>query len=384
MYFCSMDQIADKQYCQSCGMPLRFDIEEYLGTNADHSRSDEYCYYCLKDGEYIVDISMGEMVDIWVKYTDKYNWYSGTNYTPQELKVLLNKRLPTLKRWCQKENTQCVHHAAINRVRTYINQNLFCDLTPEQLAEMVNLSFYHFRRVFKSITGENVGTYIQRLRLEYIAHLLIATIQSIEKIREQTNYQTKFSLAKAFKKHFGLSMSDYRAKYQSVGNQFVSDSLPEPEIKRINTQRAVCLEVGDTFYSKRAYTSIWKELVSYKKKYLKFDIKNRYISISLDNPIVTPKEQCRFYIGIMPVEEISHRGKFSIQEVPGGTYAVFKYKGNYADLPYFYKTIYEEWFPKSGYYQKQPLIFEVYCNTPNETALDELLTEIYIPIDNQK
>lgn len=51
-------------------MPLRFDVEEYLGTNADHSCSDEYCYYCLKDGNYTVDISMNEMVDIWVKYTD--------------------------------------------------------------------------------------------------------------------------------------------------------------------------------------------------------------------------------------------------------------------------------------------------------------------------
>ena len=66
--FVSMEQeTLKKQYCQSCGMPLRFDVEEYLGTNADQSRSDEYCYYCLKDGEYIVDIPMEQMVDIWIK-----------------------------------------------------------------------------------------------------------------------------------------------------------------------------------------------------------------------------------------------------------------------------------------------------------------------------
>ena len=57
-------------------MPLRFDVEEYLGTNSDGSRSDEFCYYCLKDGKYIVDISMWEMIDIWIKYTDKYNEYA--------------------------------------------------------------------------------------------------------------------------------------------------------------------------------------------------------------------------------------------------------------------------------------------------------------------
>ena len=83
-------------------MPLRFDVEEYLGTNSDGSRSDEFCYYCLKDGKYIVDISMWEMIDIWIKYTDKYNEYADTDYSPKELREILDKRLPTLNRWRQR------------------------------------------------------------------------------------------------------------------------------------------------------------------------------------------------------------------------------------------------------------------------------------------
>ena len=31
--------------------------------------------------------------------------------------------------------------------------------------------------------------------------------------------------------------------------------------------------------------------------------------------------------------------------------------------------------------QKRPLTFEVYLNAPDETPVEELLTEIYIPID---
>ena len=49
-------------------MPLRFDMEEWLGTNLDGSKSDTFCYYCLKDGKYTVDVSMHEMIDIWLKY----------------------------------------------------------------------------------------------------------------------------------------------------------------------------------------------------------------------------------------------------------------------------------------------------------------------------
>ena len=105
-------------------MPLRFDVEEYLGTNSDGSRSDEFCYYCLKDGKYIVDISMWEMIDIWIKYTDKYNEYADTDYSPKELREILDKRLPTLNRWRQKQETSSLHHKMIQNIIVYINGHL--------------------------------------------------------------------------------------------------------------------------------------------------------------------------------------------------------------------------------------------------------------------
>ena len=72
-------------------MPLRFDMEEWLGTNLDGSKSDTFCYYCLKDGKYTVDVSMHEMIDIWLKYVNKYNMYAHTVYSPEELKMILEK-----------------------------------------------------------------------------------------------------------------------------------------------------------------------------------------------------------------------------------------------------------------------------------------------------
>jgi len=37
-------------------MPLRFDMEEWLGTNLGGFKSDTSCYYCLKDGKYTVRV----------------------------------------------------------------------------------------------------------------------------------------------------------------------------------------------------------------------------------------------------------------------------------------------------------------------------------------
>ena len=68
-------------------------------------------------------------------------------------------------------------------------------------------------------------------------------------------------------------------------------------------------------------------------------------------------------------------GKLSLREIPGGMYDVFRYKGSYSDLPEFYKTIYNQWFPYSMYHQKRPLTFEVYLNSPDETPVEGLLTQ---------
>lgn len=379
-----MDQkTVNQQYCQSCGMPLRFDVEEYLGTNADGSKSNEYCYYCLKDGEYIVDIPMKEMTDIWVKYTDKYNEYAETNYTPDELKRILNKRLPTLKRWKQKEATRNIHDEAILKIKAHIDYNLFTSMSPQELCKEINLSYYHFRKIFKNITGENIGSYIQRLRLEHIANLLISTDLPASHILIHTNYQTKFSLSKAFKKHFGISISAYRKQHQNLLSKEpypYIDQETQPEIKKLNKQKAICYPADQAFRDQRQYKNAWKEIIHYKEKYLKSEKENKMICISLDNPFVTPQEKCRFHLGILTTEENKHTDRFHVREIPGGIYAVFTHKGSYTSLPELYQYIYEKWLPQSNYCQKHPISFEIYQNTPRNANLSELLTCVYIPI----
>lgn len=50
----------EQKFCQSCGMPLS---DEILGTNADGSKNEDYCIYCLKDGAFTGDFTMEEMAE---------------------------------------------------------------------------------------------------------------------------------------------------------------------------------------------------------------------------------------------------------------------------------------------------------------------------------
>ena len=367
-----------KKYCQSCGMPLRFDVEKYLGTNSDDSRSDEYCYYCLKDGKYIVDIPMSEMFNIWIKYTDKYNEYADTMYSPEELRNLLNGRLPKLKRWKQKLETSNIHHQKIQDIIVHINNHLFDSLDTDRLSDMSGLSKYHFRRVFQAVTGENIGIYIQRLRLEHIAHLLVSTDFTLNQILEQTSYQTKFSRAKAFKKHFGVPASQYREKYKPRSDE--QHTSLTPEIWSIQPMEIFYIEVGEKYKDELRYKLIWSRLINYARQYNEGKSDYKFVSVSMDDPSITPTEKCRFYLGVTIDNNMTHDPQPGVMEIPGGRYAIFRHTGDYSLLHRFYRRIYEEWFPKSKYRPQSTFSFEMYMNQPASTPETELVTDIYIPV----
>lgn len=86
----------EMKFCQSCGMPLSDDV---LGTNADGSKSEDYCIYCYKDGAFTGDFTMEEMVDYCSMFVEEYNKNTGQHLTACEYKDVLRQFYPTLKRW---------------------------------------------------------------------------------------------------------------------------------------------------------------------------------------------------------------------------------------------------------------------------------------------
>lgn len=78
--------------CQSCGMPME-DASLY-GTNADGSKSEEYCKYCFTNGAfYKPNETMEEMITTCIPFMVE------EGMTEDEAREKLEKILPTLKRW---------------------------------------------------------------------------------------------------------------------------------------------------------------------------------------------------------------------------------------------------------------------------------------------
>ncbi len=60
----------EMKFCQSCGMPL---TDEILGTNADGSKNEDYCIYCYRDGKFLQECTMEEMIGHCAQFVDEVN-----------------------------------------------------------------------------------------------------------------------------------------------------------------------------------------------------------------------------------------------------------------------------------------------------------------------
>ena len=86
----------EQKFCQSCGMPL---TEDVLGTNADGSKNEDYCMYCYKDGQFLQDCTMDEMIEHCAQFIDEVNKNMPQPMTKDEYKQMMRGFFPMLKRW---------------------------------------------------------------------------------------------------------------------------------------------------------------------------------------------------------------------------------------------------------------------------------------------
>ncbi|GAB4508253.1 MAG: hypothetical protein OHK0046_00090 [Anaerolineae bacterium] len=98
----------------------------------------------------------------------------------------------------------------IDSLRRYIRNNLDQPLNREVLASVANFSVPHLHRVFTGCVGENIATYVRRMRLERAGQKLRMGAVDITEVALAAGYQTHAAFGKAFKQQYGLSPSAFR------------------------------------------------------------------------------------------------------------------------------------------------------------------------------
>ena len=110
--------------------------------------------------------------------------------------------------------------------------------------------------------------------------------------------------------------------------------------------------------------------------------KEDYWGIAYDDTDITSLEKCRFYACIAIQKRVGSNppltNPIKHMDLPQGTYAVYIHQGDYALLDAFYEIILKQ-LPQSYCLGETPIL-EHYLNSPADTDVKELLTEVWIPI----
>ena len=104
------------------------------------------------------------------------------------------------------------------------------------------------------------------------------------------------------------------------------------------------------------------------------------LGICHDDPEVTPPDKIRYDACLAVDESFSPIGEIGIQTVAGGEYAVTTHRGPYNNVGQTYSELLGQWIPRSGHELRNQPCFEVYVNDPQSTPPEELLTDIFAPI----
>jgi len=272
----------------------------------------------------------------------------------------------------------------LNDIVEFINSNLDKKISINELAEISNLSPFHFHRIMKGLLGEPIGNYITRTRVQTAALLIRYTKLEIQEIAHSVGYDKPSSLNKIFKQYYNISPTAYRNNKESTIIKPVigvfNIKLDTPKILEIPDMEVIYINITGE-YGNENYQKAWAELGNFIKENKLFSLNIESFGISYDDPKVTEKENCRFDACLTIHQAIKPHGKIGVKKIEGGKFAVFSYKGSYDNWGEVYDIIYDEWLIYSAYDLRNVPVMEKYLNSPLQSEANELNIEIYLPIE---
>jgi AraC family transcriptional regulator len=242
----------------------------------------------------------------------------------------------------------------------------------DELADAACISPFHFHRAWRALTGETVGETIARLRIEASQRHLRAAGATVTTTAMDTGFATPQAFARAFRRQTGVSPSAFIA-----GTAVENRPLPDTEV------RVVLREPLDVVALRRNGNDYVAVAEAYGRLFAwagAADLMGRFegiYGIALDD--VESVDHARFdaCVALGPVEPPA---EFTRVVLPGGPYLTFTYRGDYAGIPSAEARLMASALLDFDAQLADAPMLHRYLNDPDETPVEELLTELLLPL----
>lgn len=287
-----------------------------------------------------------------------------------------------------KPDTRQDYEERLLRVLVHIERHLDQPTTLEDLAVVAHFSPFHFHRIFRGMVGESVQAYQRRLRLERAAGRLNQTSDAVIQIALAAGFESHAAFSRAFKNQLGSSPSAWRQSDQEfhptepgqcfVGNQGAK-TMDVKIVREDGVRVAFVRHTGPYDQCGPA----WDKLCTHLGAAGLLGGSPRFIGVSYDDPEVTAPDKIRYDACLEVDENFQPIGGIGVQVLPGGTFARTTHFGPYENLNQSYAALLGQWLPGSGRRCLVEPTREVYFNSPENTEPEDLVTDIYLPLEDK-
>lgn len=287
-----------------------------------------------------------------------------------------------------KNNTLTYYQKKVDDVLLYIHNHLNKNITIKELAEYAGISFFHFHRILKGALDEPIASYIDKVRLDTAVKLIRYSDEPIQDIAAKIGYYDVSSFSKAFSKEFGIPPQEFKSNREMVLNTHVDYRIDskgkivseiKPKIIVLPDKKVIYTRVTGEYGGKEVIEA-WEHLINFIAQQKLLGWNPEFFSIYYDDPDCIGREKCTSDICFTIRKDIED-DVFKTNLIKGGKYAVFRYKGPYERLWDLYDKIYGTWLLSADYKLRDVPTLEKYINYSPKTKHENLLTEIYIPIE---
>jgi AraC family transcriptional regulator len=294
-----------------------------------------------------------------------------------------------------RQSSRAFHRVQVARARRFLRGHATEDLALAAVARAAGASPYHFARMYLAITGETVFGTLTRLRIALGAARLCETpARPVSAIALEVGYRTPSSFNKAFRAAFGVSPTAFRATPAAArAAQLAALSLPDPSrpvpVLRLSPRPAIrqraawrviyVREHGD--YGDTAAPLAWARL---DRCLAGTDAYERFLRVGAahDDPRIVLPQALRYDAGVLVDGATPVPAGAAAAVWPGGAHAVFEHRGSYRLIAAAFDVIFRDWVARVRLQLRDAPTIELYRNSPATTPEDELLTELWLPIED--
>lgn len=102
----------------------------------------------------------------------------------------------------------------LHQIMIYLKENYQYNVSMQEVADVCGMSYYHFSRFFKKLTGKRFNEYLLEMRLNYAQKKLLQSPDSISDIALECGFEYVSYFIQKFRDRNGITPKEFQRRYR--------------------------------------------------------------------------------------------------------------------------------------------------------------------------